>query len=135
MRSLIFYPLIPLLFLTELCMLSLGSPHLVLLAFATSLICDPPSIIRRTYVLLFGAASALIHAMALPYTVAAMCTALLLWHFVQHVFTRDWLIKSLVVATLLLSLLWLGGGFSWTLPILIANIIIVPVMVWVWCEV
>lgn len=135
MGGLLFYLVIPVLFFCELCFVGSGNPHLVLLAFCVSLACDAPSIPRRAYLLLFGAASALAHNMVLPYTVAGMLACLLAWNFLQNVFTRDRLTKCLVAGILMVGLLAVGGDFSWTMQFVIANIIIVPAMVWLWCGV
>jgi hypothetical protein len=135
MGGLLFYLVLPVLFFCELCFVGSWSPHLVLLAFCASLVCDAPSLPRRVYLLLFGAASALAHNMVVAYTVAGMLACMLMWHFFQNVFTRDRLTQSLVVGVFICGLLVLGGDFSWTARFLIANIIIVPAMVWLWCGV
>ena len=135
MGGLFFYLVIPVLFFCELCFVASGSPHLVLLAFCVSLVCDPPSIPRRAYLVLFGTASALAHGMVVAYTVAGMLACLLAWNFLQNVFTRDRLTQSILAGILMILLLALGGDFSWTVQFIIANIVIVPVMVWLWCGV
>lgn len=135
MGNLVFYLGIPVLFFSELCLFGAGSPHFMLLAYCFTLICGKQSLIRVMYAAVFAAAAAIAHGASITPVVAGLLAGGIVWFFFQQTLTRNWLTQSVVIVLFMVAMLALGGDFSWTAPFVIANIIIVPVMVWLWCGV
>lgn len=135
MGNLLFYLVSPTLFFGELLLIGAGSPHLTLIVFCITLICGKMAPFRAFYAAIFATAAALVHGALVTNVLAGLLVSIVGWAFFQQTLMRNWLTQSLVILFLVISILLLGGDFSWTAPFLIANIIIVPVMVWLWCGV
>lgn len=135
MGNLLFFLVVPAIFFVELNLINFGTPHLMLLIFCAVLVCQKQSRWRAPYAATFASMAALSHGASITPFVAGILIIMAIWYVFGKTFTRNWLTQTVVISAFMIGLLLVGGDFSWTAPFLIANIIIVPFVVSLWCGV
>lgn len=135
MGGILFYLGLPLIFAAELSLTSYGCPHLALQIFCVSLVCEKMIFLQRIWALLFAMMAVFIHGMPVVLMMTSICACWLIWYLIQPFFANNTITNSIVAIVFVVGLLLSGGGFTWTPQFLIANILLIPVMVSLWCRV